>query len=127
MDIVYLRLANGDELFANRISEEGSTILLDNVMIMETVHVEDETKYMFMTRYTQYCDKHSMAIERSQIIFLNEASDVVKRHYTISVQFAEEASDARLDNGIRQATSYLRKVLKTSDSSSPVDTSSTKH
>lgn len=130
MDIVHLRLANGDELFANRISEEGSTILLDNVMYMETIHVESDVKYLFMSRYTQYCDKHSITIDRSQIVFLNEASETVQRHYITSVLYAESISDDRFLSGISDATDYLLRIMRkghrTEDTKFDPD-SSTKH
>lgn len=111
MDIVYLKLRNGDELFANRISEEGNLILLDNVMVMETIHTDNDMKYLFMTRYTQYCDIHSLSLDRSLIVFIGEASEIVKKHYLISVRYAEQMSDARFYDGIADASKYLTKVL----------------
>jgi hypothetical protein len=126
LDIVYIKLVNGEELFANRISEEEGQILLDNVMCMETIHTEADSKYMFMVRYTQYCTNHSMVLDRSQIIFINAASEIVSKHYLTSVSFAEDVSDDRFTKSISDANKYLTAVLK--EKEAKIDTSSsTKH
>lgn len=125
MDIVYLKLQNGDELFAHRISEEGNLILLDNVMVMETVQVEADTKYLFMSRYTQYCDIHSISLDRSQVVFIGEVSETVQKHYLTSVRYAEQLSDARFQKGISEADRHLSALIK--DRKNDIPVSYTKH
>lgn len=114
-DIVYLKLTNGDELFAIRIGEEGDKVFLSDVMVMETIQTDGDMKYLFMSRYTQYGTLHSMALEKSNIIFIQDASAVVKNHYRISVQYAEKISDNRFNEGITEASNYLSKVLTKDD------------
>lgn len=112
MDTVYIKLTNGDELFAELVGEEDNKVLLSNVMIMETIQTEGEMKYLFMSRYSQYSEMHSMGIDRSIIIFMHDASDVIKTHYEISVRYAEQLSDQRFSDGIAAASRYLSAVLE---------------
>lgn len=111
-DIVYLKLINGDELFANRIGEEDNHIFLNNVMIMETIQTDGNMKYLFMSRYSQYSDMHSMSLDKSCIVFIHEASSIVKNHYSISVQYAKQISDERFTSGIADASKFLSLILK---------------
>jgi hypothetical protein len=111
-DIVYLKLTNGDELFATRISELNDKVFLDDVMIMETIQTDGNMKYLFMSRFTQYSDIHSMSLDKSCIVFIHEASAVVKNHYSISVQYAKQISDERFISGIADASKYLSFILK---------------
>jgi hypothetical protein len=116
MDIVYLKLTNGDELFAELVGEEGNMILLADVMVMETIQIEGEHKYLFMSRYNQYSDLHSLSLDKAYVIFIHEASQVTKNHYAISVQYAKQISDNRFREGISEATRYLASILKKDDS-----------
>src|SRR4051812_17003340 len=115
MDIVYLKLTNGDELFAQLIGEEDGKVLLSDVMVMETIHTEGDLKYLFMSRYTPYGELHSMSLDRTALLFMQEASEVIRNHYTISVQYAKTISDGRFDEGIADASRYLSHVLERHD------------
>jgi hypothetical protein len=126
MDIVYLKLVTGEELFADLISKDGDILMLDNVMIMETIHSSQDVKYMFMSRYTQYCDNHSIVIDRSNVVFMNEASEIIKKHYLISVEYADVISDERFTQGILDAQKYLSTLIRASKSKFDND-STTKH
>lgn len=111
-DIVYLKLTNGDELFANRVGEEDNKIFLDDVMVMETISVDGDMKYLFMARYTQYSDLHSLSLDKANVVFCHEASGVIKNHYGISVQYAKQISDNKFRDGITEASKYLTFILK---------------
>lgn len=113
MDIVYLRLTNGDEIFARLIGQEGSIIYLDDIMVMETIASDENAiKYLFMSRYIQYSDDNSMALDRTQIVFMKEAREEAKLHYLVSLQYAYEVSDAKFNEGMTDATMHLSKIIE---------------
>jgi hypothetical protein len=113
MEVVYLKLTNGDELFAKCMGEEKGSILLDDVMAMEIIATSDDsTKYMFMSRYSPYGNNHSMALEQSKVVFMSEVTDIVRSHYETSLQYANQISDDKFQEGIAEATKYLNFVLE---------------
>lgn len=113
MDIVYIKLMNGDELFARCIGEENGMVFLDDVMLMETIMTNDEAvKYLFMSRYSPYGIRHSMSIDRAKIVFIHEVTETVKAHYEMSVKYAEKIIDEKIQEGIATATKHLSAILK---------------
>lgn len=135
-DVVYIKLVNGEELFAHLVGEEDGKLLLTEPMIMETVQTEGETKYLFMARYTQYSEVYSMSLDKKLVVFIHDASPTVKNHYLVSVQFAKQINDTRFKDGITDATRYLNSILKNEDKKNKIPTellgsfesdSSTKH
>jgi hypothetical protein len=112
MEIIYLKLINGDELFAKLMGKENSDLLLDDVLVMETVPTgDDAVKYMFMSRYTAYSKLHSMKMDLNKIVFSGEVSETVKNHYLKSLEFAIKISDERLMDSISEASQYLSLVI----------------
>lgn len=116
MEVVHLKLINGDELFAKLISEQGGLVHLDDVMQMETIQSQEETvKYLFMSRYSPYSKLQSMSIARSQIVFILEVDETVKIHYETSVQYATQIADRKFLEGIADATKFLAKAIVKKD------------
>jgi len=112
VEIVYLKLINGDEIFAEYHGDHENTVLLSNVMIMEAISTPDETvKYLFMSRYSPYSILHSMSIDRSKIVFLSEATETVRKHYNMSVVYAIQVTDRKFQEGISEATSYIQMAI----------------
>jgi hypothetical protein len=112
MEIVYLKLINGDELFGQCVGEENGQVFLNDVFIMETYQTEEDTKYLFMTRYSQYSNDHSMVLNRDVIIFMAEATEIVKLHYERSVEYANKIADDKFMIGISNATKHLARSLE---------------
>lgn len=113
MEVIFIKLTNGDELFAKCVSQEGDVLYLDDPMIMETISTTDEAvKYLFMGRYSQYGKVHSISIERSKIVFIGDVTETIQSHYEMSVKYASEISDEKFQEGIAEATKYLSSVLK---------------
>ena len=112
VDIVYIKLVNGEELFAELHGEHEGKLLLSDVMVMETVGVEETVKYMFMSRYSPYSINHSMEIDKKMVIFLSEVTEITKIHYERSLTYAREVSDKTFFDGIKEASEYLEMVTE---------------
>lgn len=112
-NIVHIRLFSGDELFGRLIGEENGVLFLEDLMVMETLAVNNDevSKYLFMSRWVQYCDDHSMVIGRDEVMYVKVPTDAVKNHYRVSLEFAQKVSDHTLETGIRDATAYLKKII----------------
>jgi len=92
------------------LEENGTTIQIQNVLIMETIEA-NESRYMFMTRYTPFSLVHSIQIPRSQTVFVSPVADAVENHYRHALEFCITHSDKTFLKGIEMATTHLVKVL----------------
>lgn len=111
IDVVYVKLTNGEELFAMNHGEQDGKLLLEEVLILETIHSDETLKYQFMSRYAPYGELPSMRIDMSNVIFVLPASEHVKMHYVASLNYARKISDERFQEGIADATNFLKKVM----------------
>lgn len=134
-EIIYIKLMNGEELFASLEKNiANQTLILNNVMIMETVGEPGEVvKYMFMSRYSPYSTNHKISVPLEKIVYWSHVTDVVEKHYRRSVEYAQNIADAKFMEGIADATSYIDMVLDKKEQDEPIneqfvsDPSSTKH
>lgn len=133
-DIIYLKLVTGEELFAMVEKKSPEDMILNDVMIMETVGEPGDTvKYMFMSRYTPYTNNHKIRIGWDKIIYTSTVTDVVETHYRKSLSYAKNIADAKFMEGIADATSYIDMVLDKKENEELIEdqfvteSSSTKH
>lgn len=117
-DIIYMKLVNGDELFAKLVKITTDEVTLQDVMIMETIGGQDDAiKYMFMSRYTPYAmSHHTIKIDRRNIIMTTEVVDVVRTHYEKSLAYAQTQADEKFLEGIAEASTYLDQIIDKKES-----------
>lgn len=110
MNILHLKLSTGEDIFGQEVTIKDGLVILHEVLVMETIQSE-ESKYMFMTRYTPFQENKTIAIPAIQIMFYGAVTDVVKNHYINSLEFCHKMSDENFNEGIQSATGYLKRVL----------------
>ena len=115
MNILHLRLSTGEDIFGQEVTIKDGLVILNEVLVMETIQ-NDESKYMFMTRYTPFSENKTIAIPAIQIVYYGAVTDVVKNHYIHSLEFCQSMSDDNFKEGIETATSYLKKILASNGS-----------
>ena len=133
MHIVHVKLKNGDELFAKLIGDDKGKLFLDDILCMEIIATETDMamKYMFMVRWTAYNATHSMAIDKTNVLFVADVNEIVADHYRTSLAYAETVSDDRFFISIKEAERHLAKIIqnhkKEVEKSSTFSPSKTKH
>lgn len=114
MDRVYLlKLSNGEEIFG-QIPPDGQSIpgqvtILDP-MTAEARNLADGSSAMVINRYLPLVKTNSIHLRQDSIIVMNEVSEALREYYELSVAYARR-SDQALNENIRTASAYMRKVL----------------
>lgn len=109
-NIIHIKLLTGEDIFGQEVIITKEHVVVSEVLIMETIQ-SDESKYMFMTRYTPFSKESSISIPYPQVVFISPVTEAVKDHYIHALQFCLTRSDDNFQEGIAAATKYLKKVL----------------
>ncbi len=108
--IYHIKLTTGEDIFGQLIETGKTSIEMREVLVMETISFQ-ESKYMFMTRYTPFSDSPNILINKDQIVFGGEVSEVVKNHYETSLSYCQLHSDSKFEEGIVSGTTFLAKMI----------------
>jgi hypothetical protein len=119
-NIIHIKLLTGEDIFGQEITITKDYVVVREVLIMETIQ-SDESKYMFMTRYSPFSNESSISIPYPQVVFISPVTEAVKDHYIHALQFCLTRSDENFQEGISAATKYLKKVLAKQEPAESID------
>ena len=98
MSVKYIRLVNGDELFAQVTSTDEHLVYLKNPLVAVDLETPDGRGTISLAPYLPYTDEsdNECSIQLPHIVTCSGIADEVARHYWLSLYFCNEVTQNQL-------------------------------